>query len=266
MSTPMNKSQVIAGTIGVCAAALGLAGRARSTGHTAAAAGVLAGAAWFTAGAFAANTPIMGPVAATGPGDRPRAALTFDDGPGPSTPAVLEALQAAGVRATFFVLGAHAVRYPEIVRRIHEAGHQLASHGYDHGILVFRGVRHVRDQLSRTEAAINDAAGADAISPWFRAPHGFRGPATWIGVRSAGYRMAGWTAGVFDTAEPGVQTIVDRCDAALRPGTVVLLHDADGWRTGRARPQTAMALPGICEAARRRGIELVTFTDLLETA
>ncbi len=64
-----------------------------------------------------------------------------------------------GVRATFFVLGRQVDRHPELVRRMVAEGHQVANHGYDHGILIFRGARHVRDQLRRTEAAVARAAG-----------------------------------------------------------------------------------------------------------
>ncbi|HSI31857.1 MAG TPA: polysaccharide deacetylase family protein, partial [Miltoncostaeaceae bacterium] len=190
-------------------------------------------------------------------------ALTFDDGPGPTTPAVLDALAEAGAPATFFVLGRQAERHPELVRRIVADGHQLASHGYDHGVLIFRGAGHVEAQLRRAERAAEDAAGAGAMSRVFRAPHGFRGPATALGARRAGYRMAAWTCGVFDTAEPGPAAIARRTTRALDPGAIILLHDADGWAPERPRQQTADALPEICRAARLRGLELVTLDELV---
>ena len=196
------------------------------------------------------------------PATVPRAALTFDDGPGPSTAAVLDALEREGVRATFFVLGRQARRHPDLVRRIAAGGHQLASHGDDHGILVFRGPGHVAAQLRRTEDAVRQACGEGALSRVFRAPHGFRGPQTWPAVRRAGYRMAGWSRGVFDSAEPGAGVIADRAARALRPGAVILLHDADGWDPARGRPQTAEALPAIIRAARGRGLSLVTLDEL----
>jgi peptidoglycan-N-acetylglucosamine deacetylase len=197
---------------------------------------------------------------------RARAALTFDDGPGPSTPLVLDALADAGVRATFFVLGRQVERHAATVRRIVAEGHQLASHGFDHGILVFRGPRHLAGQLRRTEAAVADAVGDDVLTRLFRAPHGFRGPATWPTARALGYRMAGWTRGVFDSADPGAQAIAQRTVRALEPGAVILLHDADGWDPGHSRRQTADALPAICAAARSRGLSLVTMDDLLSAA
>jgi peptidoglycan/xylan/chitin deacetylase (PgdA/CDA1 family) len=262
MTEPMRKVQAVhratwAGA-GAAAAATLLARR-----HPAAAL-VVAGSALVTgAAAFMPRNPALGPALARGPRDRPRAAITFDDGPGPSTPDVLDALAAAGARATFFVLGRQAERHPGLIRRIAAEGHQLASHGYDHGILIFRGPRHVADQLRRTERAVEDAVGPGVLTRLFRAPHGFRGPATGPAVAAAGYRMAAWTHGVFDSAEPGAATIARRAARVLDRGVILLLHDADGWAPGRPRHQTADALPEICRAARARRLELVTLDELV---
>jgi len=123
------------------------------------------------------------------------------------------------------------------------------------GILVFRDAAHVRDQLDRTERAVTAIAGPDTMSHLFRAPHGFRGPLTSRAAARAGYRTVGWTTGVFDSAQPGTDVIVDRVTRALRPGGIILLHDADGWNPSASRSQTAAALPAICERARALGLE-----------
>jgi peptidoglycan-N-acetylglucosamine deacetylase len=259
----MRKNQTVGrvAVLGVAAgaAALGLL----ATGRRAAAAGVVAGAGALGAAAFMPTAPLFGPTVSRGPVAGLQAALTFDDGPGPSTGDLLDALAAERVHVTFFVLGRQVRAYPELIARMHRDGHQIASHGYDHGILVFRGPRYVRQQLCATEEAVLAAAGPQALTPYFRAPHGFRGPATWLSARRRGYRMAAWTTGVWDTAEPGVETIVARSASALVPGAVILLHDADGWDPLRARPQTVDAIPGICAAARERGLSLVRFDELV---
>lgn len=261
MTQPMTKSRTIRRVLAVEAVVLSVAVVARRRPLMAAAM-VAAGAAGAWA-AFRPGSPLFGPVLRRGPGDVPRAALTFDDGPGPSTPEILDALAQEGVKATFFVLGRQARRHPELVRRMHDDGHQVASHGYDHGILVLRGAAHVRDQIRRTEEAVEHAAGPGAMTPLFRAPHGFRGPTTWAAARSAGYSMAGWTRGVFDSADPGPDVVAQRSAAALAPGCILLLHDADGWDPDRPRAHTAAAIPDICAAARAKGIELVTLDELL---
>lgn len=257
----MTKARAI-GLTGAAGAALALvAGRLarRRRGLAALVGAAGAACAW---SAYRPNHPAFGRVRWRGPANRSAVAITFDDGPGPSTAAVLDALAARGARATFFVLGRQARRHPDLVRRIVAEGHQLASHGDDHGILIFRGLRHVRDQLRRTEEAVAEAAGDGTLSRWFRAPHGFRGPLTGLAAARAGYRMAGWTRGVWDSAEPGAEVIAARAAEALRPGTVLLLHDADGWDPDRRRDQTAAALPLILDELARRGLEAVTFSEI----
>jgi peptidoglycan/xylan/chitin deacetylase (PgdA/CDA1 family) len=78
--------------------------------------------------------------------------------------------------------------------------------------------------------------------------------------------MAGGTRGTFDSAQPGAAAIADRAARALRPGAVILLHDADGWDPTASRRQTAEALPAIVRAARERGLALVTMSELAEPA
>jgi peptidoglycan/xylan/chitin deacetylase (PgdA/CDA1 family) len=68
---------------------------------------------------------------------------------------------------------------------------------------------------------------------------------------------------VFDSAEPGAAAIARRAARALEPGTILLLHDADGWAPERPRPQTADAIADICRGARARDLELVTLDALL---
>ena len=126
-------------------------------------------------GMFGASSPLFGGVVDGRRVRRDVVALTFDDGPSPdTTPRVLDILRAEGVRATFFVLGKHAERHPEIVERIVREGHELGNHGYDHGILAFAGATQVHRQLQRTERLLRRAGGPPVRV--FRAPHGFRSP------------------------------------------------------------------------------------------
>jgi peptidoglycan/xylan/chitin deacetylase (PgdA/CDA1 family) len=262
MDEPMRKGttvrRALAVEAGVLLAARAIGHRRPMLGLAAAGAGGLA--AW---GAFARNSPVFGRVLHRGPRDAARFALTFDDGPGPSTPAVLDALREHDAHATFFVLGRQVDAHPELVRRILADGHELASHGYDHGILVFRDADHVADQIRRTERAIATAAGPDRLTRFFRAPHGFRGPAVGAAARRLGYRLAGWSIGVFDSEQPGSDVIASRAVRALHPGSVLLLHDADGWDPDASRDKTAEAIGPICRAARSRGLEPATLGGLV---
>ncbi len=212
--------------------------------------------------AFLPNAALFGTVI-SGKGVRePVMALTFDDGPSPdTTPRVLDALRDAGARATFFVLGKHAVRHPELVSRMVEEGHEVASHGWSHQIMVFSSPGAIRTELNRT-AEVLVRAGAPRPR-FFRAPHGFRGPFLNHEAAKLGSSVAGWTKGVFDTARPGAETIAERAESGMRPGAILLLHDADG-NGHDDRSQTADALPSILERMTAKGLQPVTVSELAD--
>jgi len=212
---------------------------------------------------FTPNSPLFGKVL-TGRGTHDRVlALTFDDGPSSEwTPRVLDALRASGARATFFVLGRHAEQHPELIRRMSEEGHEIASHGYDHALLTFASQADVERQLERTEASLASALGRQLHPLMFRAPHGFRNPFVARVTSRRGYEMVGWTKGVWDTAKPGAEAIVRRTIGGFKPGGILLLHDADGSGEGDDRSQTVEAVPEIVERAHAAGYELVTVSEL----
>lgn len=192
-------------------------------------------------------------------------ALTFDDGPRPPhTDRILDVLQAESVPATFFVLGDNAAKYPQLIRRMELEGHRVANHGMDHRILMWAGGREAVSQISRADAALR-AAGVIDPAPLFRAPHGWLSPPAHQAISSHGYRIVGWTKGVWDTANPGVDAIVSRTSEVLQPGSILLLHD--GWQGDAAaadRSQTAAALPQIIRQARSRGLRFVTVEQMAQ--
>lgn len=208
-------------------------------------------------GAFHRNSFLFGSVLGHLPTRERKVALTFDDGPNPeATPRILDTLREYGVLATFFVLGRHAERWPAIVQRVAGEGHQIGNHGYFHRKLHFKSPFYVKRDLGLGKRAIERAAGR--TPRFFRAPHGFRNP--WVSAiaESLGERTIGWTLGVWDSDRPGVQAIVDRTVEGARPGSIILLHDGDGYNADGDRTQTAEALPGIIEGLVERGYEFVT--------
>jgi peptidoglycan/xylan/chitin deacetylase (PgdA/CDA1 family) len=208
-------------------------------------------------GAYHRNSRVFGPVLGELPSDGKRVSLTFDDGPNPdATPRVLDALAKHGVKATFFVLGAHAERWPDLVHRVLEEGHQIGNHGYFHRKLHLKSPAYVKRDIILGKRAI-ERAGAPAPR-FFRAPHGFRSPWVTAIARSLGERTIGWSLGVWDSDRPGVQAIVDRTIEGTRPGSIVLLHDGDGYNANGDRTQTAAALPAIISGLRDRGFDFVT--------
>jgi len=220
-----------------------------------AAAGLAAHGTWHR------NSPLFGPVLDRLPAGTNAVSITFDDGPNPeATPRILDVLRDEGVRATFFVLGRHAERWPALVRRMADEGHQLGNHGFWHRKLHRRTPSYVRDDLTRGTTAIERASGG--IRPKvFRAPHGFRNPWVTPIASSLGQRTVGWSLGVWDSARPGVDEIVRRALDGLEPGAILLLHDGDGYDSTGDRMQTAAALPVIIRGLRERGLHFTTLPE-----
>ena len=212
-------------------------------------------------GAFYRNSPIFGrPISRLPTHDR-ALALTFDDGPNPdATPVVLDALAARGVKATFFILGRHAERWPALVKRVADEGHSIGNHGYYHRKLHFKSPDYVRHDLELGTEAIERAA---RVKPsLFRAPHGFRSPWVTAIARSLGQRTVGWSLGVWDSDRPGVESIAQRTIDGARPGSILLLHDGDGYDPSGDRMQTAHAVPLIVDRLLASGYRF----DLLDAA
>ena len=210
-------------------------------------------------GAFHRNSPVFGRVVRRAPGAGKVVALTFDDGPNPrATPAILDVLRDENVPATFFLLGKHVERWPQLAARVAAEGHLLGNHGYHHRKLHWRGPAYVRTDIVLGTQAIASATG---VRPrLFRAPHGFRSP--WVSgiARELGQRTVGWSLGVWDSDKPGAAEIARRADAGTRAGAVVLLHDGDGYDPDGDRMQTAAALPIIIRSLRARGFRFVTLS------
>lgn len=191
-----------------------------------------------------------------GRGGARRAALTFDDGPSADTPAVLDALDRAAVRATFFVLGTAAEARPELVREVARRGHEVALHGHTHVKLALAGPGRVAAEIDRGREAIR-AAGVEP-APFFRAPHGWKGPFLRRALRDRGLRLVAWTRGAWDTERPGAAAIAARASRRPRAGEIVLLHDGCGTPgIDPRRDQTAAAIEDIARRWRAAGFELV---------
>ncbi|MDM4721933.1 polysaccharide deacetylase family protein [Micromonospora sp. WMMA1363] len=175
-------------------------------------------------------------------------ALTFDDGPSPVwTPKVLDRLGAAGVTATFCVVGAQVRRHPDLVRRIVREGHQLCNHSWQHDIdLGRRPVAEIRADLLRTQRAIR-AAVPDAQVPFYRQPGGRWTPEVVRVARGLGMRSLHWSVDPRDWGKPPAETISKRVHTAARPGAVVLLHDGGGDRSA-----TLAACPGLIADLKTR--------------
>ncbi len=170
--------------------------------------------------------------------------LTFDDGPSATaTPGVLDTLADRGVHATFFVTGEMTAARPDIVRRASEEGHRIGNHSWNHPRLTTLDRAQVESQLRRTNEVIEQVTGSPPHQ--WRPPYGATNDVVEAAARQVGLdSMVLWTVDPRDWADPPATTVRDRVLQGVRPGGVVLLHDATGQNTPAALP---MILDGLAE-------------------
>jgi peptidoglycan/xylan/chitin deacetylase (PgdA/CDA1 family) len=182
-------------------------------------------------------------------------ALTFDDGPSPeNTPRLLATLKKLHVRATFFVIGYLARAYPAIVRREARMGMAVGNHSYNHPDVP--PFEQLPLPLMRDEIALDDQvlARLGIQTRLFRPPGGGTSAQVVRVAAALGQRVVLWSVDPTDW-RPGItaKAIARRVLAAVRPGSIVELHDGGGDRSA-----TLAALPAIVSAIRTRHLRLVT--------
>jgi peptidoglycan/xylan/chitin deacetylase (PgdA/CDA1 family) len=183
--------------------------------------------------------------------------LAFDDGPHRlGTPAVLDALAAAGASATFFVVGEQMRRDPGLVREVVAAGHRLAVHGDRHRALTLVGPRALRADLDRCAALVAELGGRPPER--YRPPYGVFTPAALLEARRRGWTPLLWSAWGRDwRARASAASIAALATRAVHGGDVVLLHDADHYSAPESWRATAAALPRILDELAARGLRAV---------
>lgn len=176
-------------------------------------------------------------------------ALTFDDGPNPNTHRVLDALNAAGVKATFFVLGGAAQGHPDIVARELKDGMVVANHTMTHKQLTKLSLE---GQSSEVNGGADAIARAGAPRPvWFRPPYGSYND----GTRSLGYPIIMWDVDTLDWKHKDPNQTLAFVQQQTRRGSIILMHDI--------HPTTADAVPSVIAWLKSQGYTLVTVPQLL---
>jgi peptidoglycan/xylan/chitin deacetylase (PgdA/CDA1 family) len=182
-------------------------------------------------------------------------ALTFDDGPfADYTPAVLQILRDGRAHATFFVVGARAAARPDLLRAIVGDGNEIGNHTWSHAHLTWMLDRDQNEEITR---------GADTLrrlgyeAPLFRPPYGLMSE---LGVRdaaAAGERTVLWTFSLDREARRHRGAAVAEILRRIRPGDIILAHDA--------RPALYGALRDLLAGLEARGYRVVTVSQLLAT-
>jgi peptidoglycan/xylan/chitin deacetylase (PgdA/CDA1 family) len=185
-----------------------------------------------------------------GPRGRPVVALTFDDGPSDYTPRFLDVLREKHAHATFFEIGQEIPGRAATMRRILRDGDEIGNHTMHHGF--FPGF----SEIAPTSALIESNT---HFSPClFRPPGGGVDEAVLNTAARLGMRTIVWDVDPSDWTNPGSEAVYRRVVSAAQPGSIILMHDGGGNRSG-----TLVALPRIIDALRSRGYRFATVSALL---
>ena len=193
--------------------------------------------------------------------DRRELALTIDDGPDPEvTPQVLDLLDAAGARATFFCIAERVAAHPGLAREIIARGHSIqnhtAIHRHDFSLL---GPRGYAAEISRAQDMLVAATGQRPTC--FRAPAGFRNPFLAPVLRRLGLSLVSWTRRGFDTRERNAAKVLARLSRNMSAGDILLMHDGNAARTANGRPVVLEVLPPLLQKIAQARLRAVTLPE-----
>jgi peptidoglycan/xylan/chitin deacetylase (PgdA/CDA1 family) len=184
--------------------------------------------------------------------DNPQVSLTFDDAPHPlTTPLLLASLEHAGVKGTFFVVGDGMRLYPELTRRIAKSGNRFANHSQYHNNLTRVTPAEYPHEVDACFTAIKRAGQETQL---FRPPGGGLDRDVMDYLYRSGTTLAWWSNNPGDWARPPAWKLATQVKARMRPGDIILLHDAG--------PDTAQALFSIVKEARSQGLQIVPMPEI----
>ena len=174
-------------------------------------------------------------------------ALTVDDGPDPEvTPRVLDLLDAANARASFFCIGRIAQQHPALCRSIVQRGHRVENHGFAH---------------SNAQATLSDITGQ--APRFFRATAGLRNPFLDPVLHGLDLQLATWTRRAYDTRTGDPQRVFQRLTQHLGAGDIVLMHDGHAASTPAGEPVILAVLPRLLKTVAERRLHPVTLARAL---
>ena len=196
------------------------------------------------------------------PGDGARVVLTFDDGPDEDgTPEVLDALDEAGIKATFFVVGEQLMRGHSLARRAALAGHELALHGFSHRRHADLIPPDARDELPRGVGAFEAVTGSKPR--FFRPPYGRFSEHSYEACAAMDLEPVYWSAWGLDWYDLPAEDVADMVVRDLEPGAIVVLHDSARYAPRASAAPVAEVIPLVAAAAAERGLEWVTLGQAL---
>ena len=201
------------------------------------------------------------------PVDEKFVALTYDDGPNPPhTQALLEMLKEHEVKATFFLKGRNIEAFPELVRAVAEAGHEIGNHSYSHRPMFSFGKEEMREEVVRTNLLIENVLGYQPVL--FRPPYGAQGPGLKRALDELGMISIIMSDHGTDWEVTDPRLIAESVLESIAPGSIVLLHDGHGDvddpLAQDSRAATVVATGMIIEALKDEGYQFATVGELVE--
>jgi peptidoglycan/xylan/chitin deacetylase (PgdA/CDA1 family) len=179
-------------------------------------------------------------------------ALTFDDGPNPTfTPQILAILKKYDVKATFFVVGMNAEKYPDLIKAIHDQGHVVASHSQTHPMLTKISEAQLQNEIIKPSEIVNKILGTNPKC--LRYPYGASNLHVREAIRAHGMTPTPMGFNSFDYDRPGVDKIISQVLNNIYSKQVILMHDGFA-----KREQTVAALPTIIEGIKKKGLGFST--------
>lgn len=190
-------------------------------------------------------------------------ALTIDDGPDPEvTPRVLDLLDAAGAKASFFCIGHVARRHPALCREITDRGHRVENHGDSHSwAFATFGSRRQAADIAAAQSTLANLTGQ--APRFFRPTAGLRNPLLDPVLSRLGLRLASWTRRPFDTREGNPQIVHDRLTRQLAGGDILLMHDGHAARTPAGQAVILDVLPRLLQTCAEHRLTSVTLASAL---
>lgn len=183
-------------------------------------------------------------------------ALSFDDGPGKSTPDILDILKSHDIKATFFMIGENAAKRTDYVKRVHEEGHEIGDHTYDHANLQKLSYDAQYDEINHALQIIKGAV-PDADIHYMRPPYGNYNDDTIKVLDKLGMEKMLWNVDTRDWSGKSAEAIKEAALSGAKDGAIILMHDGVANSV-----ETAKALPGIIQELKNRGYKMVTISEL----
>ncbi|MDQ0418111.1 peptidoglycan/xylan/chitin deacetylase (PgdA/CDA1 family) [Croceifilum oryzae] len=193
----------------------------------------------------------------SGPYNKNAIALTFDDGPDQVyTPKVLDILKKYRVKATFFLVGNNVEKYPQVVKRIAQEGHQIGNHSYDHANLKKLPDKAYHEQIEKTGRLIRNLVGYTPKA--FRPPYGSLSEKQVKWASDKKYLVTQWNVDTLDWKGLSKEEVLSRALDSTTPGAIILQHSMYPMKL----QGSVEALDQMIPILKSNGTRLVTISQM----